>query len=218
MTSTLRTPTTTPPTTTIQPMTQTAPSTRDSPTTEEWSTDDWETPPSVCRFWAGLIKHGPILDPTAGRGNLVAALPPELRGQTWAVERNASRHAWGARTLPEVHWISSDFLTTFQTGKRFATIATNPPWSCAVEILERSLEFLIPGGVVQMLLPSSYWQAKCRAAKLRELNCHISRVWQLEGRIAYLRDGVPVRGRQCDDSIFQFSLGRGEGVVEVVRL
>lgn len=212
-----RTLTTTPPQITIPQTIRTVPSTKGSPITEDWSTDDWETPPNVCRFWAGLIKHGPVLDPTAGRGNLIATLGAELRGQAWAVERNASRHACGARTIPEAHWVHSDFLD-FQTGRRFATIATNPPWSCAADILERSLEFLIPGGVVQMLLPSSYWQARCRAVRLRELNCHISRVWQLEGRIAYLRDGAPVRGRQCDDSIFQFSLGRDQGCIEVVRI
>lgn len=70
---------------------------------------DFQTPPAVCEFMAGLIPEGviTILEPTPGAGNLVRAIESKGRYQV---------------TAPENYF-------TLDKAARFDCIVMNPPFS-----------------------------------------------------------------------------------------
>ena len=46
-----------------------------------------------------------------------------------------------------------------------------------------------------------------RGTTLQALDCHVHHVYWILNRIAYIRNGIPHKGRQCYDAVFDLRLG-----------
>ena len=177
-----------------------------STTTEEtWCADDWETPPEVAAVIASLITDDEerIIEPSAGRGAIAKLLPSD-RSVT-CVEINPLRHMVGAATHQE--WLCTDFISYAKHdayGFGADLIIGNPPFSLGMEFLAAAASILKPDGRILFLLPTEFFQATCRAQPFKESGLVISHQWQIAGRVAFVKEGVVHKGRQCSDSIFEF--------------
>lgn len=84
-------------------------------------------------------------------------------------------------------------------------IIGNPPFSLGCEFLAASANIIRESGRILFLLPTEYFQAQGRAEAFAKTGLVISAQWQVAGRVGFLRDGKEYRGRQCGDSVFEFS-------------
>lgn len=169
---------------------------------EVWNKNLWETPSHIANSMAGLIKphETDLLEPFAGTGQIIKALA-QLSGKTIdAVEFGASR----AAAIPTDGGVSvcrADYLS-WVAPRQYDVIVTNPPFDLGIEGIEKSLTLLKTGGRMLFLLPCAFFHTKERAQHFKSLDAYIHRQYVIVGRIAYLKHGQPVSGRQCDDSIF----------------
>ena len=124
--------------------------------------DFYPTPPEVIRKMLSGIKLadvGPILEPSAGKGDIVKYLNQEHESDKYryscraldidAVEKNQSlRHILKGEDIRVIH---DDFLT-LQTYKRYGLIIMNPPFSEGDKHLLKALEIQKRGGKIICLL------------------------------------------------------------------
>jgi predicted RNA methylase len=98
----------------------------------------------------GYADHGyAILEPSAGKGDLIQALRNYDTSDIDAVEIDPDlRSVLKAKNIRVVH---GDFLT-FNTLKRYDCILMNPPFSHGVDHLTKALTLLKPGGSCVCLL------------------------------------------------------------------
>lgn len=177
---------------------------------DEWTPDDWETPDHIARLLAAQVHDGSdrclpvdrvIIDAGAGSGRITTHLPPG----THAIEAKKSRVEAGQVRAPGATWHHADFLTW--TGVKDGTadlVIGNPPFSVAPDFLNRALELVRPGsGRVVFLLPCDFChKPDATLGKVRYDFMH--QAIAVVGRVSYLQNGKPVRGRQVYDSIFTF--------------
>lgn len=187
---------------------------------EVFTANDWETPDEVARFIGSLIvsTDRTFLEPAAGRGNLLKYLPADC--PTLAYEIKAARVADGIREYPWALWANGDFLAESQYACRHVVIS-NPPFDLGVEFLRKSLDALDPtyrSARCLFVLPVDYWQSQKRCDALAAMDCHIHRVYALRGRVAYIREGIPERNRQCYDAVFDIRPGRKVGGMQMIDL
>jgi hypothetical protein len=183
-----------------------------------WTSNDWETPDPVSRFLGSLIVRTDrvILEPAAGRGQLLRYLPQDA--QVFAYEVKPQRVADGIRDYPWAMWSHQDFLTSTPPHS-VDVVVSNPPFEWGVEFVEKALGCLDPqyrSARCLFLLPSDYWQSHGRFDRLAALDCHIHREYKIRGRVAYLKEGIPESNRQCYDSVFDIRPGRQLGGVVMV--
>jgi predicted RNA methylase len=176
-----------------------------------WTNDDWQTPTEVAKKIAGLIKDSEItiLEPAAGTGQIVRKIGAERR-LIMALEKNQERVRKGRRDTgnESICWDCADFLN-YKFHDRFDLIVGNPPFSLRMEFINRSLELLESNGRILFLLPIDFYCGKKMGDRWNDLNCHIHRQYTVQHRIAYLdRDGVPRKGRQVYDAVFDIRLGK----------
>lgn len=179
--------------------------------TPNWNPDDWETPNDIAYKMSGLINLSTdkfILEPTAGSGQIAQYLP---KGTT-CIERNSNRVQKGMQLAPHCYWHCLDYLEA-EVGSIFDVIITNPPFSLALPIIERSLRLLnnrSPTARLLFLLPldfncgkgvGMYWQSSI------EPIAYIHHTYRIKGRIGFLKNGVPYTKRQCYDAVFDIRLG-----------
>lgn len=163
--------------------------------------NDWVTPEKLARFAASLVEGKKIVEPGAGTGAITRFLP----AKSIAIERNSIRLKQGEKVAPNARWIRADYLSLHFKSKVDCVIA-NPPFSSDLgfEFIRKSLEILREDGKLILILPSTYFQTE-KARKFIE-SCptkfSFSDVFQLTGRVAYIRNGVPIKNRQCYDAVF----------------
>jgi 16S rRNA A1518/A1519 N6-dimethyltransferase RsmA/KsgA/DIM1 with predicted DNA glycosylase/AP lyase activity len=179
--------------------------------TQAWDSDDWETPTWLAQKIAGLLRPDEqrVLEPSAGSGQIVWELL-QLGHTVTAIEPNPNRFV----RLPQSPNLQRH-LGRFENTKigSFDVVVTNPPFTMGIEFLRLALKHIKPDGRVLFLLPSDYFQAQGRAKEFSRLNCHISKMWPIVGRVAYLRNGTPESNRQCYDSVFEFRRGQCDAPV-----
>lgn len=166
--------------------------------------DDYETPDYVCNMLADQCQPSDkvIIDAGAGCGNITQRLAWHS-ARVIPVEANPKRCAIGRERLPSLEWLEKDFLdvTERDLPRRADLVIGNPPFSLLVAFINRSFENLLtPKGRVIFLLPGDTFHKPTVLDGIRtpfSLSEH-----KVIGRIAYLKDGVPERGRQVYDSIF----------------
>lgn len=180
------------------------------PTWGTWKTsDDWEAPDSVARAIAAEVRDGSIpglprdrviIDAGAGCGQISQFLP----AGSICIESNLARVALGQLKAPHCVWHQANFLTwDFEADTAADLVIGNPPFSLAAEFLNHALELIHDRGRVVFLLPcDTVHKPEAFLAKIKFDFTHSDR--PIVGRIAYLRDGRPVAGRQVYDSIFTF--------------
>lgn len=174
-----------------------------------FTADDYETPDNVARLIAAEVRDGStpglpvdrvIVDAGAGSGQIAQFLPPGAH----CVEAKGSRVAAGKLKAPRCTWHHDDFLTW--SGVEFGTVDLvigNPPFSVAAEFLNRAFDLIHNRGRVVFLLPcDTLHKPEGFLGKVRYHFTHTDR--PVVGRVAYLRNGRPIKGRQVYDSIFTF--------------
>ena len=160
-----------------------------------------------------------ILEPCAGTGMIARAIVDICEIGGWEYELTAIEiRKDRAAVLEDNRYFSidADFLDFDFGDERFDVVITNPPFDIGMEILERSLDLIKADGRCLFLLPIAYFQSQDRAKKFAKLNAHIHRVYPIVGRVAYLKNGVPETGRQCEDAVFDVRLGKLDGGVEFI--
>ena len=176
-----------------------------------WSTwrspDDWETPKPVARAIAGHINltdrcrpiDRVIVEAGAGTGAIARFLPHD----THCVESNPARVEMGKAIAPHCKWHGADFLEWehLEDGTVDLVIG-NPPFSQAAAFLSRAMELIHDRGRVIFLLPCDTVHKPTFLSAVG--GCFTHAASPVVGRIAYLKDGRAVAGRQVYDSIFTF--------------
>lgn len=180
-----------------------------APADNDWNSDDWETPDAVARFMASLLTGSEYLicEPFAGTGQILQYLP---RGASVGREINPLRVEVCKATRSDCDISCYDSFTLRNENlSAVDTVVTNPPFSMPAEVL-RLCRTLIANakikGRILLLLPTEYFQSQERAQILRESGLVITRKWAIAGRVAYLKQGVPYKKRQCYDSVFELRL------------
>lgn len=196
------------------------------PNTDDWSSDDWETPPEVARFMSSLVQSSELLimEPAAGTGAIAQHLP----NGTTCVELNPIRHMAGM--VPYQKWLCENFLDYaenlceywHETGETnntrgFHLIIGNPPFSFGMEFLQSAFTILRDEGRILFLLPSEFFQSQARAAALKDIGLCITRQWSIAGRVGFIKQGKVCNQRQCYDSVFELRDARHfKAAVEIV--
>jgi SAM-dependent methyltransferase len=187
-----------------------------------WNPNLWETPTHIAKAMAMILNEDEalILEPCAGTGQIARAIADirDLAGcdcELMAIEILKER----SEKLEDNRYFSidADFIDFDFGDQRFDAVVTNPPFDIGLDILEKSLLLLKSGGRCLFLLPIAYFQTQERAKKFATFNAHIHGIYPIVGRVAYLKNGIPETGRQCDDAIFDVRLGADcEGGMEFI--
>lgn len=171
-------------------------------TIEDFTSDDWETPPKLARFIASLIllEEKLILSPGAGRGNIEAHIPKDR--EIWAIEAKFNRVEDGRLKLPHINWVRSNFLEF--SGAEFDVAIGNPPFSdgLSMAFIAHSLHLLKPDGRILFILPTDHFQAQERARLLTAMGATIYHKYDVVGRVGFIREGVIEPNPQRYHSIF----------------
>lgn len=174
-----------------------------------WHPDQWETPNEVAQILGGMVKETDqrILEPAAGTGQILQFLPKD-RFVT-AVELDPVRWSLGFRKYPWAIWLQRSFLD-LPVDPVCDLVITNPPFSLGMEFIRQSIGLINHSSDSRaiFLLPVDYFCSQARFDALQQLDCHISGVRFLRGRVAYLKHGIPVKGRQIYDAIWTLKRGR----------
>jgi hypothetical protein len=186
----------------------------------EWNPNLWETPTDIAKAIAGLLTHdeGKILEPAVGSGQIAFELCTYANVVSLiGVEVLEQRADLAKKRLPSklCKVLNQDFLA-MPCKKGFDVVVTNPPFDKGMDFIEHSLGFLSISGRLLFLLPIAYFQSQERARQFAGMNAYIHRVYPVVGRIAYLKNGVPESGRQCEDAIFDIRAGKLKGQVEFI--
>lgn len=108
----------------------------------------------------GMKTDSKILEPCAGNGNIIRCLRDFGYKNIDAVEiREEEKH--NLYELADNVYIE-DFLKANHLNGRYDVIITNPPFSQALEFIEKSLDIVKPGGLVIMLLRTNFLESKRR--------------------------------------------------------
>lgn len=187
--------------------------------------DDWETPDRIARFMGSLVKSTDlqILEPAAGTGQIAQYLPE----MTLCIEINPLRFEIGAARHSDQDWMRADFLASsipeflkVRDRYPFDLIITNPPFSLAIEFIERSLSLLNPANSdarLLFLLPTDFFQSGGRNATFQKMNAHIHHKYEIVNRVAYLKNGIPKDDRQIYDAVYDIRPGKLGGCITFVN-
>jgi phospholipid N-methyltransferase len=120
-------------------------------------------PPVAARMveYLGDVGTGPILEPEAGTGNLIAALLAAGfdPGQVAAVERHAALCEALGRRFPDVATLQGCFLDMVADGRvsgLYRGVIMNPPFRAARHHVAAARALLSPGGVLVALVPATF--------------------------------------------------------------
>lgn len=172
---------------------------------QNWSPDDWETPPILAEKIVQLLTPFEItvLEPCAGRGCLVKALAEKNR---WVEAYEISQSRFSQLEKLATHQVvvhHYDFLKVDAEARcAVDVVVANFPFSQIVKFIEHSMKFLKPNGRLLMLAPLDCFCAKKRNAEFLKLNLHIHAIHPIVGRVAYLKNGKSENNRQIYDAVF----------------
>lgn len=108
----------------------------------------------------GKVGEPVILDPGAGTGNITAAVRMVWPAAHIVAVEIDPRHEAALRAAGASEVVIGDFLSAPLDG--FDLIIGNPPFSLAVEFIERSREHLNPFGIMAMLLQFNFLGGELR--------------------------------------------------------
>ena len=126
--------------------------------------DFYATPLSVVHNFLDnhTLKDGNILEPTAGNGNIVAAIrerEKESKHHITSVEIRKEEYNNLCKYSDKV--VIGDFLT-WQPTDTYKTIISNPPYSIALEIINKCFEIIDKDTEIIMLLRLAFLESKKR--------------------------------------------------------
>lgn len=129
---------------------------------ERKPSDFYATPVEVVENFLHNYKlpNGSILEPSAGNGNIVQAIKNMDKSRlVTALELREEEQINLSKITNEV--VIQDYLN-WETDRRFDVIIGNPPYSLAVEFVNKSLELLSDRGVLIFLLRTAFLESKSR--------------------------------------------------------
>ena len=179
----------------------------------EWTSDDWQTPNREAAAIASLITPTEIciFDVGAGNGQITKFIPSDR--QVYAIERNPLRAERGRQVAPHATWLCEDYLL-WNEAIAFDIIVGNPPFSQALEFLERSLQLITPTGRILFLLPIDWNCGIGASTAWKKLDAHIHHEYRCKGRVSYLdRNGIKQPNRQVYDAVFDIRSGQNNAAV-----
>lgn len=131
----------------------------------QYFTTDSDLKEAVVVFCANPRKSRmPILEPSAGKGDLVKAMHAAFpRSPTHAVEIDPSLGAGPCRDKKDT-WLCADFLGCALPRKTYKTIVGNPPYvrtggtNLYLQFIERCVHLLSKGGELVFVLPLDFFR------------------------------------------------------------
>ena len=129
-----------------------------------------------------LVKPKSFLEPCVGNGNIadrVLKIYPSIHDTMFTdiVDRGYPNTVVG------------DFLTTDFGNRKFDLIVSNPPYSLALEFVQKCRSLLTPDGILAMFLKIQYWEGEKRQADL--LNNPPAFCFPFSKRMATWNNGKP---------------------------
>jgi len=125
--------------------------------------DNYQTPLNIIEKLLNnyKIKNGNILEPSASSGNFIKVLRKEkYNNPITAIElREEERNNLINSGVDNV--ITTDFLT-WEPDKEYTTIIGNPPYSLALEFIEKCFEIATDKTEIIMLLRTAFLESKKR--------------------------------------------------------
>lgn len=201
--------------------------------------NNYETPSHIAAAMCKLIlpTDKRILEPCAGTGQILKAIiqRADLANNILSIEYCEIKQERSDKLPMWIPQLGVDFFNV-EDVEHYDLIITNPPFDYALEFIEKSLTLLNddPHSRLIYLLPIDTFSSKSRAKYFQLLDCHISNISIIPGRIDYIKDGVPVSktqkvvdgvlqygkngkpimcsGRQVSDAIFTIKKGKGNVV------
>lgn len=191
----------------------------------DWVNDDWESPDPLAEFIGSLIHPYDrlILDAGAGKGAISKHLPDSIWSEdeqhqnrdTACIELSQERYNIGSTRYPEKTWFYGDFLDSTilqvpELNKRHV-ITSNPPFSLLLEFINQGINLLDPSYPIARLLyvaPCDALQSKERNQIFKSIDCHVHHTYAIVGRVAYIKNGKAMSGRQINDVILDIRLGK----------
>lgn len=134
----------------------------------------FQTPPTLARQMIDLadIKKGhDVLEPSAGTGRLIAAMPFADPAAVVAVESNPSLADQLRDRWPSLHVRCCDFLRCDGDLDSFDRIVMNPPFTKGQDIahVRHAYDFLKPGGrIVAIMSEGPFFRSDRKAREFRE--------------------------------------------------
>ena len=131
---------------------------------ERRTNDFYTTPPETVRAlldnFDGISSADRILVPSAGNGQIIRVLREYgYDNRIDAVELRPEEQAT-LETLADIVTIGSFF--DYNPGLGYDVIIGNPPYSMALEFINKSLELLHPGGLLIFLLRTNFLESEKR--------------------------------------------------------
>ena len=106
------------------------------------------------------LQHGNILEPSAGNGNVIETIRDRgYKNHITSLELREEEENILNKYSDKV--IIDDFLK-WKTDKKYKTIIGNPPYSLALDFIEKSLELLEDDGELIFLLRTALLESKKR--------------------------------------------------------
>lgn len=190
---------------------------------EHWeSGDDWETPNRAARAIANLLlpSDKQVLEPAAGTGQIAKFLSKNSEVErVVCYEPNPYRYNLGRRLL-NTFWVNTNIEEVTETGQ-YDLLITNPPFSKIQTFIQHGLTFLNPANPTArllFLLPIDWMSLRSVEDWWRDTDAHIHHIYAVAGRIAYLKNGIPVSGRQRNDAIFDIRPGRDGAAISYLEV
>lgn len=169
----------------------------------EFTPDDWETPDWLAQEIAahlvrpafGVNTQSCIVEVGAGNGAISRYLP---KG-THCIEQRQSRYQVGRSNAPLCQWHYSDFLQ-WECDRPVDAIVGNPPFSVVTGIINHGFSLLKPGGFLLLLMPGDTLHKPTIIEEIKQP--FLFDIRPVVSRVAYIKNGRTVVGRQIYDSLF----------------
>lgn len=143
--------------------------------------DFFWTPPKIAEQvadWAGVRRGETVLEPSAGTGALLRALPRDVELRAFAIERNVERRDELGTVCPWARILDHDDFLDAQLGERgmpdtIDVIVMNPPFSKVgrgdyVDHVLHAFSLLRRGGRMVAILPAAVLQKASSRRKARQ--------------------------------------------------
>lgn len=167
-------------------------------TPDDWETPDWLAQEIAAHLMRPALKLGPqscIVEVGAGNGAISRYLP---KG-THCIEQRKSRYQVGRSNAPLCQWHYDDFLH-WEGDRPVDAIVGNPPFSIITFIINHGFSLLKPGGFLLLLMPGDTLH---KLTVIQEIKQPFRfEIRPVVSRVAYIRNGRTVVGRQIYDSLF----------------
>ncbi len=115
----------------------------------------------------------------------------------------------GRILAPNALWIENSFFAV--SPGSVDVVCTNPPFSRAIEGIERALKWLNPenpNARLLFLLPGDFFCSQERSDRFEAIDCHIAHRYRIRGRVGYIKEGIAQDQRQIYDCVLDIRPGK----------